>query len=149
MTNSPQQTIPSIEAFGGLDGIKKVLLAFYRRVFTDPMIGYLFQKQSMEQLVERETQWTAKALGVKIEYQGQPLAKAHQKHPIRRGHFHRRNQLLFQTLEEQNLPKECILWWKQHSLAMERAILGQAHHDQACEQTANKASATPTIWNKA
>lgn len=137
MSRINPQNSPPIEDFGGLEGLKEVLTEFYDKIFTDPMISYLFQGQDKALLVERELEWTAKALGYPIEYKGKGLAKAHQAHAIRRGHFFRRNQLLLQTLEQKSLPPECIEWWMLHSAALEKAILGRAQGGQACEETAN------------
>ena len=128
---------PAIERFGGLEGLRAVLTEFYGLIFADPMISYLFIGQDKDLLIERELEWTAKALGYPIKYKGKGLAKAHQAHSIRRGHFFRRNQLLLQTLQNRTLPEECIDWWMQHSAALEKAILGRAQGGQACEETAN------------
>ena len=135
--SAPSNPAPPIESFGGIEGIRVVLTSFYKKVFLDPMIGYLFREQSMAQLIDRETQWTAKSLGINIEYEGQSLATAHQKHPIRHGHFHRRNQLLLQAIQQHQLPQECVQWWMNHSEAMQKAILGRAHQDPSCEKTSN------------
>ena len=132
-------TPPPLSSFGGLDGIRTILEYFYRRVFSDPMIGYLFVGQDLQRLVTRELEWTASALGVAIDYRGQPLARAHQRHPIRRGHFHRRNQLLLESMEACGLSPEASLWWRAHSLALESAILGQVAEDGDCERAANEA----------
>lgn len=137
ISHANQANLPSIERFGGIEGIRTVLTEFYDLVFLDPMISYLFVGQDKKLLIEREVEWTAKALGYPIEYKGKGIAKAHQAHSIRRGHFFRRNQLLLQTLEKQALPTECTEWWMQHSAALERAILGRAQGGQACEETAN------------
>ena len=136
-----QLTPPPLSSFGGLDGMRETLEHFYRRVFSDPMIGYLFTGQDLQRLVTRELEWTARALGVDVAYQGQPLARAHQRHPIRRGHFHRRNQLLLESVEQCGLPPEVSLWWRAHSVALESAILGSVVEDVGCERAANEAPA--------
>jgi len=120
------------------------------------MIGYLFAGQDPERLVERELEWTARALGVEIEYQGRPLAQAHRNHPIRRGHFHRRNQILLESIQQLELPTEVYHWWGAHSAALERVILGHASEDVRCERTADefvaeqksgiRKPATPQVW---
>ena len=152
MTPSSKPTappVPSISEFGDLHGLKSILSDFYNRVFKDPMIGYLFHQQDQERLIEKELEWTAKALGVEINYSGRSLAKAHQAHPIRRGHFHRRNQLLKQTLEEHQAPESVIKWWLHHSQSLEKAILGRAQTDQRCETTADGSGGeSMTLWRK-
>ena len=129
---------PPLHSFGGMEGLRATLEHFYHRVFKDPMIGYLFVGQDLTRLVERELEWTARALGVHIEYQGEPLAQVHQRHPIRRGHFYRRNQLLFESIEQCGLSQEASLWWRAHSAALESAILGHAARDHGCEHTADE-----------
>ena len=134
---------PPLSDFGGLEGIRAVLTDFYERVFRDPMIGYLFAGQARERLIARETEWTARALGASVSYQGRSLARAHQAHPIRRGHFYRRNQLLFQSIEEAQITPEAAAWWREHSQALEGVILGRARADKRCEQTSDGSHIDP------
>ena len=147
---SQQPRPPPISSFGDISGLKQILTDFYCKIFEDPMIGYLFRNQDKERLIERELEWTLKALGEEITYQGRPMAKAHQAHPIRRGHFHRRNQLLEQTLIDHQISSESIAWWMNHSRSMENAILGRARMDDRCEKTADGSSnSSPSLWRKA
>jgi len=127
-----------MELAGGLEGLRAHLDDFYLRVFKDPMIGYLFMGQDRERLVERELEWTASFFGAELPYQGRPLRKAHGAHPIRRGHFHRRNQLLLNTLTERGAPQPLIKAWMEHSASLERAILGGAAHIASCERTSDE-----------
>ena len=34
--------LQTLEALGGLDGLRRIVTVFYDHVFPDPMIGYLF-----------------------------------------------------------------------------------------------------------
>ena len=142
-----KQTAPSIEEFGGLSGLHEVITDLYDRIFKDPMISYLFKGKDPHSLIQRELEWTAKALGAAVDYQGRSMAEAHQKHPIRRGHFYRRNQLLEEAMSAHHLSESCVLWWRSHSKAMERAILGGARSDHRCEKTANQHNnSAPSLW---
>ena len=141
------QSAPTIEAFGGEAGLRRVITDLYDRIFRDPMISYLFAGKDPQTLIEREIEWTAKALGAPVKYQGRSMAQVHQKHPIRRGHFHRRNELLDQAMAAQQLPEHCVHWWRAHSRALESAILGKARIDQRCEQTANQSEKSESpLW---
>ena len=87
---------PCIDIIKSINGnnVFNIITQFYQEVFNDVMIGYLFLGQDRQRLIEREIEFSARMLGATdIPYQGQPLTKAHQKHPIRYGHFHRRNQV--------------------------------------------------------
>ena len=125
-----------LETLGGLKGLREILSDFYQRVFNDPMIGYLFVNQDKKRLIERELEWTARLFGASdVIYQGRPLKKAHRAHPIRRGHFHRRNQLLKQTLIDRSIDQEIQERWMAHSESLINTILGKASVDSTCEQT--------------
>ena len=137
---------PEISQIGGLEGLRLILTDFYQRVFKDLMIGYLFEKQSMSRLIDREVEWTARTIyGLDIQYRGKGLRAAHSKHPIRRGHFHRRNQILRETLNAHSVPEEIKLIWMTHSESLAQAILGRASTDPRCEQTSNSKS-EPTLY---
>lgn len=136
--------IPALALFGGLEGMRSILQEMYDTIYQDPMISYLFRGQDKARLVQRELEWTVRALGLSApRYQGEGLAQAHQKHPIRRGHFHRRNQILIDVLQRRDLPDEVIQWWHAHNQALEGAILGSAQNGSDCEGISNRALATP------
>ena len=123
---------------GGVEGLRVALTRFYDSVFIDPMIGYLFAGQDKQRLIEREVEWTARAFGAEVPYEGRPLREAHKRHPIRRGHFHRRNQILREVLASLRLPPEAAQAWLAHSESLERAILGGASNDTRCERTSDE-----------
>ena len=133
-----RQNQVEISHIGGLDGLRHILTDFYQRVFKDLMIGYLFEGQSMTRLIDREVEWTARTVyGLDITYRGKGLRQAHGKHPIRRGHFHRRNQILRETLNAHGISDDVKNIWMNHSESLIHVILGRASADQRCEQTAN------------
>ncbi|MEE2644961.1 MAG: group 1 truncated hemoglobin [Myxococcota bacterium] len=128
----------ALEGVGGMAGLRELLTEFYRRVFRDPMIGYLFHGQDQSRLVEREVEWSARLLGAPVHYQGRSMAEVHRQHPIRRGHFHRRNQILRVLLEERELPVELRERWLAHNEKLAAAILGPAHGDLRCERRSDE-----------
>ena len=136
-TNTASET-DLFELVGGLEGLTTLLSDFYERVFRDPMIGYLFMGQDKARLVQREVEWTAKRFGATLAYEGRPLREAHARHPIRRGHFHRRNQLLKDVLRDHHTHPLVVEAWVSHSEALEAAILGRAAGDTRCERTSDE-----------
>ena len=110
---------------GGLPALEAILTEFYRRVFADVMIGHLFSGQDAARLVHLEARFSARVLGAhEVEYPGRPMGAAHARHPIFRGHFHRRNQLLAETLRDLAAPPAVVEAWLGHARSLERAILG-------------------------
>ncbi len=136
-----QKLQENLYALLGAERLRAIITQFYENVFNDVMIGYLFIGQDQQRLIEREIEFSAQMLGAKeIIYQGQPLAQAHQKHPIRYGHFHRRNQILLNTLKQMNIDQRISDFWLAHQQKMQYTILGKASHDPHCHQTSQKDS---------
>ncbi len=119
---------------GGEGPLRAVLEDFYARVFADPMIGYLFAGQDPARLVELEFQLTAKMFGAPVAYTGRSIRAAHAAHDIRRGHFHRRNRILLETLRDHGVPSSVVEAWMGHARALERAVLAPRDRaDRACD----------------
>lgn len=117
----------------GGPGLELVLRDFYDRVFADLMIGYLFQKQDKARLIRLEWQLTARILGAPVKYQGRGMRAAHQAHPIMKGHFMRRNQILADTLRDHRVDPEVQAAWMAHARAAETSIIGpRAAQEQHC-----------------
>jgi len=119
---------------GGEARLKAIFRDFYRRVFADPMIGYLFVGQDPARLVELEFQLTAKMFGAPVAYTGRSMRAAHAKHSIRKGHFHRRNQILLDTLRDHDVPPAIMDAWMGHARALERAVVAPRDRaDRGCD----------------
>ncbi len=116
----------------GPDALRAVLVSFYDRVFADVMIGYLFRDADKARLVELEYQFTARALGADVAYEGRGMRQAHAKHPIMRGHFMRRNKILEEEIDAHAVPAEVKEAWMGHARALRRAILGTAAREASC-----------------
>lgn len=99
---------PEITAFERLGAarLKAVIADFVDRMRGDDMIGFFFRDVDRERLVRHEFQFTARALGAKLRYEGRPIAQAHARHPIMGGQFARRKTLLGQTLQDHGVPED-------------------------------------------
>ena len=133
-----EDTVRELEELGGIEGLRSLMREFYDRVFADFMIGYLFVGQDKDRLIEREVEWSARLLGAPVEYKGRSMAEAHRRHPIRRGHFHRRNQILRTLLIERESPEPIRERWLAHNERLATAILGPAVSDPRCERTSDE-----------
>lgn len=94
------------ERLGGETRLRSIIDTFIDRVFADRMIGFFFRNADRARLKELEYQLTANFLGADVEYHGRALGRAHANHPIMCGHFARRRQILKETLEFYQVPKE-------------------------------------------
>ena len=85
----------------GPDALRAVLTDFYRRVFGDVMIGFMFRGKDRQHLIDREYELTAALLGAPgVAYTGRPMRVAHAQHAIFGGQFERRLQILRETLRD-------------------------------------------------
>lgn len=114
-----------VEQAGGLSGLRRVIEHFYAQVFVDPMIGFYFRGQDREHLIARELELIAEHLGAPgVVYTGRPLARAHARHQIFRGHFDRRTRLLEEAMEACALPAPVREAWLAHTAALRDQITG-------------------------
>ncbi len=110
------------EQIGG-DALRTVLTDFYDRLFTDVMIGFMFQGKDKRQLIQREWEFTAGFLGAPgITYSGRPMRTAHGQHTIFGGHFERRLQVLRETLADHHVPPAVQQAWIDHTQALRAQI---------------------------
>lgn len=97
---------------GGLDELHALVDDFYRRVFDDPLIGFLFASTDRETLVAHQVEWARAHLGAAdVEYTGESIRSAHESLPITVGHFDRREEILRDVLVEHEVPDHVREAW--------------------------------------
>jgi hemoglobin len=106
----------------GAEKLRAVIADFYDRVFTDVMIGFLFEGKSKQTLIQREYEFTAGFLGGDVKYTGRPMRVAHARSPIFGGHFERRLQILRETMRDHAVDPEVQKVWLDHSYALRAQI---------------------------
>lgn len=127
------------EQVGGEEGLRHIVGRFVDRAFDDAMIGFLFRGADRGRVKRLEFEFASQHLGGPGGYTGRSLQSAHKAHPIERGHFDRRLQLLKEELQRAGAPNCVIVHWLEHTEA--RRSLVQAPR-LACgpEATASKPS---------
>jgi len=113
------------DQLGGELKLRTIIDTFIDRVFADRMIGFFFRKANKDRIKEMEYQLAASFLGASVEYQGQPLDRAHARHPIMGGHFARRKQILKETLELYEVAENIKEAWLKHTEDLRPLITGQ------------------------
>ena len=106
----------------GAEKLRAVIADFYDRVFTDVMIGFLFEGKSKQTLIQREYEFTAGFLGGDVKYTGRPMRVAHAQSPIFGGHFERRLQILRETMRDHAVDPDVQKVWLDHSYALREQI---------------------------
>lgn len=123
--NGQQQTDreqTDYERLGGEDGLARIIRCFVDRVYEDMIIGFLFRRIDKENLIAREIEFASRHLGGPHVYTGRPIREAHQKHPINRGHFHRRMWLLERVLLECQVDSDVMERWLHHNRMLESLV---------------------------
>jgi len=139
-SKSSKNSSTLMQQVGGEEGLRALITTFYDRVFDDVMIGFFFRHADKERLIRKETELTAKFLGAPgAHYTGEPLQKAHAKHPILGGHFDRRTQILREVLAESNVSDAVQTAWLDHT----EALRPQITRDQGSECDHSK-----TLWTR-
>src|SRR5690349_21101961 len=120
--------MPSLyENLGGEKTLAKIIDAFVDRCFADPMIGFLFASADRKRIKAMEFQHAAEHLGADMKYEGRPIEKIHQAHPIREGHFNRRRQILSDVLQEFGVSSEIRTAWLDHQEQLKSQIVNHQH----------------------
>lgn len=83
--------------------IAKAVAEFYKRAFTDVMIGHFFFKSDIQHITDQQIAFVSAMLGGPSNYQGKPLKLAHKPFKIRLVHFNRRQVLMREVLTDLNL----------------------------------------------
>jgi len=112
---------PLFAKIGGA-ALRAVIVDFYKRVFADVMIGFMFAGKDRAHLIEREWELISALLGAGTKYTGMPMRTAHGKHTIFGGHFERRMQILRETLRDHAVDAEVVAAWLAHSEALRAQI---------------------------
>jgi len=110
-----------IDHIGG-PALRAVIDDFYRRLFDDLMIGFLFQGKDRAKLADKEYEFTARLLGDDIPYTGRTIPDAHRRSPILGGHFERRLQILRDTLRDHAVDAEVQRVWIDHTLSLRSQV---------------------------
>ena len=119
----------------GAAKLRAVLGDFYRRVFDDVMIGFMFRGKDRQHLVDREYELTAALLGAPdVTYRGRPMRTAHAQHAIFGGQFERRLQILRETLRDHGVDPDVQAAWIEHTLALRDQITRDRGSE--CDDTA-------------
>jgi hemoglobin len=125
-------TAALFERIGG-DALRAVLVDFYRRVFDDVMIGFMFRGVDRAVLIDREWELVAALLGAEVRYTGRPMRVAHARHTIFGGQFERRMKLLRDTLRDHAVDAEVAEAWIDHGLSLREQITRDAGSE--CQDT--------------
>ncbi len=113
----------------GGNKLREVIADFYRRVFADIMIGFLFIGKDRHKLIRLEWEFVANMLGADVPYTGRPIREAHASSPILGGHFERRLQILRDVIGEHDVDDKVAERWIGHTLALR----GQVTKDRGSE----------------
>ncbi len=135
---------PSLFDRIGGDTLRAVITDFYRRVFDDVMIGFLFVGKDRARLIDKEWELAARMLGADVRYTGKSMPEAHRRVPITGGHFDRRVQILRDAIAAHAVPAEVALAWLAHTAALRAQITSdrgsECDHDQAAARTTTEAA---------
>jgi hemoglobin len=105
------------------DELRAVLTEFYRRIFDDVMIGFMFAGKDRARLIDKEWELAAALLGAPgVKYTGRPMPAAHAQHTIFGGHFERRLQILKNVMRDLAVDPEVQQVWIDHTNALRAQV---------------------------
>lgn len=98
--------------------VEQVITEFYRRAFSDVMIGHFFFHHDRETITKGQIAFATAMLGGPRLYKGRALEALHHPLPIRPPHFARRQVLMREVLVDVGVEESLAKAW----LAMEERL---------------------------
>jgi hemoglobin len=93
------------DRLGGHDGVRAVVDNFYDRLVADEELGPLFADADMEKLRETQTDFLCEAAGGPETYDAAPVREAHLHVPFTPELIQRAVDLLYESLDEFDVPE--------------------------------------------
>jgi hemoglobin len=106
----------------GGEALRAVVDDFCDRMFSDPIICFLFAGKDKHSIQQKEWEMTAAMLGANVKYTGRSLKAAHARSLILEGHFYRRAMILEQTLIDREVPMAVRDAWIEHTFRLQPEI---------------------------
>jgi hemoglobin len=122
-----------ISQVGGAQRLRAIVEDLYERILADPIIGFMFDEDEIDRIIDRQTQYLMKHLGDgSTTYEGEPIRKAHQDLPITSGHADRRHQLVEETLDDWEMPASARQAWLELDASLRDLVVrtGEQRRDE-------------------
>jgi hemoglobin len=94
------------DRLGGHDGIRAVVDDFYDRLEADEDLGPFFEDADVARLRETQTDFLCEAAGGPETYDATPVREAHLHVPFTPAHIQRAVELLYESLDEFDVPDD-------------------------------------------
>jgi hemoglobin len=94
------------DRLGGHEGIRAVVDDFYARLRADEELGPFFRNADMERLRRTQTDFLCEAAGGPEMYDAEPVRDAHRHVPFTPSLVERAVELLYESLDEFDVPDE-------------------------------------------
>ena len=110
---------------GAREGIQGVVDDFYERLFSDEELGHFFENADIEKLRQTQTDFLCEAAGGPETYDAEPIRQAHLHVPFTPSHIQRAVELLYESLDEFDVPEDDAELVVQAVAAYEEDLLAQ------------------------
>lgn len=101
-----RQTI--FERYGGFAKISKVVMSFYDKILSSPMLAPYFEKTDMKRLIDHQSKFISSLMGGPASYTSEHLERVHAHLGITEDAFKESLVLMKETLEDYDFLDEDI-----------------------------------------
>lgn len=109
---------------GGPEALHTIVADLYAQLYTDLLVGFLFEPFDQAQLVAHQLDYLRAHLGDRSgRYTARSMREAHRALPILPGHFDRRHHVLKATLARHDVPAHVQEAWLALDLALRPFVL--------------------------
>jgi len=101
-----RQTI--FERYGGFAKISKIVMSFYDKILSSPMLAPYFEKTDMKRLIDHQSKFVSSLMGGPASYTSEHLERVHAHLGITEDAFKESLTLMKETLEDHNFLDEDV-----------------------------------------
>ena len=88
------------ERYGGFASVSRVVMSFYDKILSSPLVGPYFADTDMKRLVDHQTKFVATLMGGPASYTNEHLERVHVDLGISEAAFSETMELMRETLED-------------------------------------------------
>jgi len=96
------------EKYGGFAKVSKIVMSFYDKLLSSPLLAPYFEKTDMKRLIDHQTKFVASLMGGPASYTNEHLERVHAHLGITESAFKETLGLMKETLEDHEVLEDDI-----------------------------------------
>jgi len=114
------------ERYGGFGSISRVVMSFYDKILSSPVLSPYFARTDMKRLIDHQTKFMSSIMGGPASYTNEHLERVHAHLGITESAFLESVELLTETLEDHDFEDEDVQQVEDEMMSRKNFIIKKA-----------------------